>query len=156
RGARLSEIDEVLAFAADIHTGSAALMSPTVVALPPRGVVDRYAAVLEARQQAISEQLAQGKGLEVTGDLHDVALTARRIAGAFARAGRIGEIAPHLAKLEGLGEDGALRSLAAEIASGRASAGKYAELARMLRSEDHEQVPDPAAALAVARAGLVK
>ncbi|HEX4450889.1 MAG TPA: hypothetical protein VH143_08475 [Kofleriaceae bacterium] len=151
RAARLAEIDEVLAFAP-----SPSAIADAVHALPLGWLVDRYAAVLEARQKSVSEQLAQGHALDLTSELHDVALTARRIAGAYARTGRLDQIAPHLATLEGLGEDGALRELAATAASPRATASTFVDLARALRSEDHDQVPDPAAALAVCRTALAK
>ncbi|HEY1548476.1 MAG TPA: hypothetical protein VGG28_11675 [Kofleriaceae bacterium] len=151
RAAALAEIDEVLAFAL-----SPSALGEAVRVLPLGWLVDRYAAVLEARQKTINERLAQGHALDLVGEMHDVAMTARRIAGAYARTGALDQIAPHLAKLEGLGEDGALRELAIAATGDHATAGKVVELARALRSEEHEQVPDPAAALAVCRAGLVR
>ena len=164
RAAALGEIDEILEFAGDVEASGnddaararpAALLQPAVLVLPLPWLVDRYVAVLEQRQQAISAQLSQGHALELAGALHDASLTARRIAAAFARAGRIDQIAPHLAKLDGLGEDGTLKDVAAQLAHAPTAAG-YVALARMLRSDDHDQLPDPAAAFAACRVGLAR
>ena len=159
RTAALGEIDEILAFASGVASssgaGPVALLQPPVLVLPLPWLVDRYVAVLEQRQQALSAQLAQGHAADHAAELHDVSLTARRIAAALTRAGRIADIAAHVAKLDGIGEDGALTTVAAALAHAP-KAEDYVELARMLRSDDHEQIPDPTAALAACRIGLAR
>ena len=164
RDAALGEIDEILEFAGSVAASSAidaaherpsALLQPAVLVLPLPWLVDRYVAVLEQRQKAMSDQLANGHAPELAGALHEVSLTARRIAAAYARAGRIDQIAPHLAKLAGLGEDGTLKDVAEQLVRAPTAAG-YVALARMLRSDEHGQIPDPAAAFAACRLGLAR
>ena len=159
RAAYLAELDEILAFAREAtaadselpHASPAALLQPTVLALPVRWLVDRYVALLEAQQQTIAAQFATRKSFDLVASASEVLQTARRIASALARSHRVGEIAAHVAALAGLGEDRALRTRA-EAVTRQPSADAYLELARILRAEDH-QAPDHAAALAVALAG---
>jgi tetratricopeptide (TPR) repeat protein len=162
RNEHLDEIDDILKFAAEAadddtemsHPPPSALLQPTVLALPLPWLVDRYIALLEQQQQTVDARFAKDKSFQVVGAAHEVLQTSRRIASALARANRIMEIAPHVTALRGLGEDRALR-LRAEAVATAPSPESYAELAKLLRSEDH-QAPDQAAALAVALAGAAK
>jgi len=162
RTEHLDEIDEILKFAAEAadddteiaHPPPSSLVQPTVLALPLPWLVDRYIVLLEQQQQAIDARFTKDKSFQIVGAAHEVLLTGRRIASALARANRIGEIAPHITALKGLGEDRALRVHAEALATSP-SPETYLELAKLLRSEDH-QAPDQAAALAVALAGVAK
>ncbi|MEO6772249.1 MAG: hypothetical protein ABI467_04410 [Kofleriaceae bacterium] len=162
RTEHLDEIDDLLKFAAEAadddteitHPTPAALLQPTVLALPLPWLVDRYIVVLEQQQQQIDARFAKDKSFQIVGAAREVLQTGRRIASALARAHRVTEIAPHIAALKGLGADRALR-LRAEAVATSPSPDSYAELAKLLRSEDH-QAPDQAAALAVALAGIAK
>lgn len=162
RNEHLDEIDDILKFAAEAadddtemsHPPPSALLQPTVLALPAPWLVDRYIVLLEQQQQAIDARFAKDKSFQIVGAAHEVLETGRRIASALARANRIAEIAPHVTALKGLGEDRALR-LRAEAVATSPSPESYGELAKLLRSEDH-QAPDQAAALAVALAGVAK
>jgi len=162
RNEHLDEIDDILKFAAEAadddtemsHPPPSALLQPTVLALPLPWLVDRYVVLLEQQQQAIDARFAKDKSFQIVGAAHEVLQTGRRIASALARANRIAEIAPHITALKGLGEDRALR-LRAEAVATSPSPESYGELAKLLRSEDH-QAPDQAAALAVALAGVAK
>lgn len=162
RDQHLDEIDEILAFAAEAaaddteisHPPPSALLQPTVLALPLPWLVDRYIVLLEQQQQAIDARFAKDKTFQIVGAAHEVLQTGRRIASALARANRVSEIAPHVAALRGLGEDRQLRERA-QAAAQQPSVETYGELARLLRTEDH-QAPDHAAALAIAFAGIDK
>jgi tetratricopeptide (TPR) repeat protein len=162
RTEHLDEIDDILKFAAEAaeddteiaHPPPSSLLQPTVLALPLPWLVDRYIVLLEQQQQAIDARFAKDKSFQIVGAAHEVLQTGRRIASALARANRIIEIAPHVTALKGLGEDRALR-LRAEAVATAPSPESYGELAKLLRSEDH-QAPDQAAALAVALAGVAK
>ncbi|HET9988052.1 MAG TPA: hypothetical protein VFQ65_06025, partial [Kofleriaceae bacterium] len=162
RNEHLDEIDDILKFAAEAadddteiaHPPPSTLLQPTVLALPLPWLVDRYIVLLEQQQQAIDARFTKDKSFQIVGAAHEVLQTSRRIASALARANRIAEIAPHVTALKGLGEDRALR-LRAEAIATAPSPESYAELAKLLRNEDH-QAPDQAAALAVALAGAAK
>jgi tetratricopeptide (TPR) repeat protein len=161
RAEHIAEIDDILLFAAEAaaddteiqHPPPAALLQPTVLGLPLPWLVDRYIGVLEAQQHAIDEQFRKDPSFQVVGPATEVLQSARRIASALARAHRSAEIATQVGKLTGLGEDHQLllRAQAVQTPTARA----YAELAKLLRSEDH-QAPDQAAALAVLQDGLAK
>ena len=162
RGEHLGEIEEILAFAREAaaddtelpHASPAALLQPTVLALPLPWLVDRYVRLLETQQQATDEQFAKHKSFAMVASANEVLQTGRRIASALARANRIGEIAAHVAGLAGLGADRALR-VRAEAVVHQPSAESYLELAKLMRAEDH-QAPDHAAALAIALTGSAK
>ncbi len=162
RAEHLAEIDEILVFASEAaqddteisHPTPAALLRPTVLALPLPWLVDRYVVQLEQQQRDIDARFARDKSFQMVGAAREALQTGRRIASALARGHRVGEIAAHVAGLHGLGEDRALR-LRAEAVVQQPTADNYAELARLLRTEDH-QAPDHAAALAVALAGDAK
>jgi tetratricopeptide (TPR) repeat protein len=162
RSEHLAEIDEILEFAAGVtqddddgrDTQPAQLLQPTVFALPLPWLVDRYVGLLEAHQHAVDVAFQHNKSFQIVGAAHDVLQTGRRIASALARGGRTREIADHVGKLEGLGADHGLAMRADAVAQGSSDA--YADLARTLRSEEHGQVPDQAAALAVCLAGLAR
>ena len=160
RAARLGEIDEILEFAGGIAAargGSArasdvdsarpiALLQPTVIALPLPWLVDRYVAALAQRQRAIRDQLAQGHALELVGELHDVAL--HRAAGSPPRSPA--PAASTRSRNTSRRSTGSAKTARCARSPSRspvphATPAAYVELARMLRSEDHDQVPDPAA-----------
>ncbi|MEO8550405.1 MAG: hypothetical protein ABI678_10540 [Kofleriaceae bacterium] len=162
REQHLDESDEILKFAAEAadddtqisHPPPSLLLQPTVLALPLPWLVDRYIVLLEQQQQLIDARFARDKSFQIVGAAHEVLQTGRRIASALARANRIVEIAPHVAGLKGLGEDRQLRERAQAVAQ-QPSPETYGELARVLRTEEH-QAPDQAAALAIALAGTAK
>lgn len=162
RADHLAEIDDILKFAAEAadddteiqHLGPAALLQPTVLALPLPWLVDRYVGVLEQQQHAIDEQFRKNKSFQIVGAATEVLQSGRRIASALARGHRPTEIAGHVAKLTGLGEDHQLL-VRAEAVARHPTADAYDELAKLLRAEDH-QAPDQAAALALALAGDAK
>jgi tetratricopeptide (TPR) repeat protein len=165
RTRHLAELDEVLAFADELavaeHGAGAErgqpilLLHPTAVALPLPWVVDRYVALLEARQAAVGAQIAKAGGvptIEILRAHPDYMHTAHRVANALARAGRADEIAAHLAKLSGpFGTDRALTTLAEDVAVAPKPAA-YFELARALR--DDKGAADGDAALGVSMRGL--
>ena len=148
RADHVAEIDDILKFAAEAadddteisHPPPSALLQPTVLALPLPWLVDRYVVLVEQQQQAIDARFAKDKSFQIVGAAHEVLQSGRRIASALDRANRITEIAPHITALQGLGEDRALR-LRAEAIATSPSPESYSELAKLLRSEDH-QVPD--------------
>jgi tetratricopeptide (TPR) repeat protein len=162
RADHVAEIDDILKFAAEAadddteiqHPAPAALLQPTVLALPLPWLVDRYIGVLEQQQRAIDEQFTKDKSFQIVGAATEVLQNGRRIASALARGHRAGEIAAHVAKLTGLGEDHQLL-VRAEAVAQHPTADAYDELAKLLRAEDH-QAPDQAAALAIALAGDAK
>lgn len=162
RSDHLAELDEILAFAGEAaaddselaHPSPAALLQPTVLALPLPWLVDRYVALLESQQQAVDAQFGKTKSFEMVASATEVLQTGRRIASALARSNRVGDIAAHVGAIKGLGEDRALR-LRAEAIVHQPSAEAYLALATLMRAEDH-QAPDHAAALAVALAGRAK
>ncbi|MBA3452485.1 MAG: hypothetical protein H0T42_05240, partial [Deltaproteobacteria bacterium] len=96
----------------------------------------------------------QGASMELVRAHHDILATSRRIAIVLARAGRTAEIHAHLSRLRG--NFGLDRELAAraEVVAENPTAEAFIALASSLRN--HEQTADPAAALAVGLAGLVK
>ncbi|MEO8845677.1 MAG: hypothetical protein ABI704_29150 [Kofleriaceae bacterium] len=159
RAEHIAEIDDILKFAAEAaaddteiqHPAPAALLQPTVLALPLLWLVDRYVGVIERQQRAIDEQFAKDKSFQIVGAATEVLQSGRRIASALARGHRATDIAAHIAKLTGLGEDHQLL-LRAEVVAQHPTADAYVELAKLLRAEDH-QAPDQAAALAIALAG---
>jgi tetratricopeptide (TPR) repeat protein len=165
RALHLAEVDEILAFADDLaiadngaNAGRAqplALLQPTALALPLPWLVDRYVRLLSERQLVISGLIdKQGASMELVRAHHDILSTSRRIANVLARAGRTAEIHAHLARLRG--NFGLDRELAAraEVVAENPTAEAFVALASTLRS--HEQTADPAAALAVGLAGLVR
>ena len=162
RARHLAEIDEILTFAAEAgaddtqirHPAPAALLQPTVLALPLRWLVDRYVGVLQRQQHTVDEQFAKDKSFQMVGAATEVLQSGRRIASALARAHRTDEIAANVAKLTGLGEDHQLLGRAQAVAE-HPTALTYVELAKLLRTEDHD-APDQGAALAVALAGDAK
>ncbi len=164
RGEVLGELDEVLAFADDLaiadnglHAGRAqplVLLAPTALALPLPWLVDRYVGLLVERQRVVARLIeTQGASMPVVRAHHDILSTSRRIASVLARADRVAEIHGQLARLAGIGFDRAL-ALRAEIVADQPAPAAYAELARALRAD--EGGADPAAALAVCRAGLAR
>ena len=163
RDAHVAEIDEILAFADELASAEngpeaqraqpIALLQPAALALPVPWLVDRYIALLEQRQQVISGLINEhGASMQLVRAHHDILATARHLANALARAGRTDEIAAHLDKLVGIGADKELAQRADALTKPTADA--YVELARALRSEDHDQTPDHAAALGVCVTGL--
>lgn len=164
RAAYVAEIDEILAFADELaiaDNGPAAvraqpiqLVQPTALALPLPWLVDRYVAMLTARQRAIQALIdKQGASLQLVRAHHDILTSSRRIANVLARAGRATEIHGALAKLRGLGTEREL-STRAEILASQPTALAFAELADTLRVDEH--AADAAAALAVCITGLAK
>lgn len=163
RAARLAELDEVLGFADELavaDNGPAAaraqpiaLLEPTVLVLPLPWLVDRYVALQIERQRSVAALLdQQGASMALVRAHRDLLSTARRIAGALARAGRASEIHRRLAQLSGgYGSDREL-AIRAEVVADQPTADAYFELAAALRRDERE--PDPAAALAVCLAGL--
>lgn len=166
RAAHVAEIDEILAFADElaiadhgINAGRAqpiALLQPTALALPLPWLVNRYVDLLSLRQRVISGLIEkQGASMEIVRAHHDILSTSRRIANVLARAGRVGEIHSHLERLKGLGMDREL-TMRAEIVAENPTADAYLELASALRADDPPGTGDPAGALAVCLAGLIK
>lgn len=164
RADHLAELDEILGFADELaiaengeHAGRAqpiALLAPVATAVPLPWLVDRYVALLVERQVAIAEVIdKQGATMELVRAHQDILTTARRIAIVLARAGRASEIHRQIASVKGIGADREL-AIRAELVAVAPSADAYAELALALRA--HEHLPDAAAALAVAVAGLAK
>ncbi|HUJ63851.1 MAG TPA: hypothetical protein VLX92_35365, partial [Kofleriaceae bacterium] len=164
--AHLAELDEVLGYADELaaaeHGPDAARaepiedLQPTALALPLPWLVDRYVALLEARQQAVMQLIDRDGSqlaMAVVSAQHEVTTTAHRIANVLARAGRPGEIAAHLAPLAGIGADKDL-ALRATLVADRPTADSYDALARSLAGDP--DAPDPAAALAVCLAGLAR
>ena len=165
RAAHLAELEEVLRFADELaiadngpaaaRAQSIALLEPTALSLPLPWLVDRYVALQVERQRAVAGVIDQrGASMPVVRAHHDLLSTARRIAGALARAGRAGEIHGRLDQL--VGGYGADRELAlrAEVVADQPTADAYGELASSLRADDHE--PDSAGALAVCLSGLAR
>jgi tetratricopeptide (TPR) repeat protein len=160
RAERLAELDEVLRFADELATAEhgalavraqpIAQLAPTVQALPLRWLVDRYVALVEDRARAVAATFAQtGATVELRRAHHDVAQSARRIAGALARSGRVEEIAAHLDKLgTGLFADREL-AIRARIVADQPTVDAYLDLARGLRADSPHAVGDAHAALAV-------
>ena len=164
RDAHLAEIDEILAFADELASAEngpeaqraqpIALLQPVVLALPVPWLVERYVTLLEQRQRVISDLINQrGASMQLVRAHHDILQTARHLANVLARAGRTDDIPKHLAELHGIGEDKELR-VRADALVGAPTAEAYLELARALRSDDHDQTPDHTAALGVCLAGL--
>ncbi len=166
RAAHLADLDELLGFADELaiaengpHAVRAqpiAILAPVVLALPLPWLVDRYVALLAARQTEIVGLIdREGASMQIVRAHHDILTTARRIAIALARAGRPTEIHARLAGLRGLGVESDRALLArAEVLATNPTAEAYLELASTLRVDDH--APDSAAALAVSLAGLQK
>jgi len=166
RAARLAELDEVLGFADELATADngpvaaraqpIALLEPTALALPLPWLVERYVALQIERQRAVAGLLDhQGASMAIVRAHHDLLTTARRIAGALARAGRAGEIHRRLDQLTGgYGADREL-GIRAEVVADQPTAAAYGELAAALRSSDDRE-PDAAGALAVCQAGLAR
>jgi tetratricopeptide (TPR) repeat protein len=170
RAAHLAELDEILEFAELLSVtehGSdgaraqpIALLQPAALALPLPWLVDRYVGLLVDRQVAVATVLAtRGASLSLVRAQGDILSTSRRIAIALARAGRADEVHRALLRLQpGIGataegRDRELR-IAAELVADQPTADSYAELASRLRTD--EPAPSPAAALAVAFAGLAR
>jgi tetratricopeptide (TPR) repeat protein len=165
RAEHLAELDEVLKFADDLavaENGPDAtraqpihLLEPTVLALPLGWLVDRYVALEVDRQLAVAALIdQQGATLPLVRAHRDLLSTGRRIADALARADRAPEIHKQLARLAGTyGVDRQLTARA-EIVASQPTADAYAALATALAVDD--SAPDPAAALAVCRAGLAR
>ncbi|HET9624830.1 MAG TPA: hypothetical protein VFP84_25860 [Kofleriaceae bacterium] len=165
RTAHLAELEEVLSFADELavaENGADAtraqpirLLEPTVLALPLRWLVDRYVALAVTRQRAVAALIDQeGATLPIVRAHRDLLATSRKIADALARADRAPEIHAQLAKLVGAyGTDRQLTARA-EVVAAQPTADAYVELASALAIDD--ATPDPAAALAVCRAGLAR
>lgn len=163
RAAHLGELDEVLAFADDLaisdngpNAGRAqpiALLQPTALALPLPWLVDRYVGLLEERQRVVASLIdRQGASMQLVRAHHDILSTGRRIANVLARAGRVTEIQPHLARGKGLGYQDRELAARAEVLADHPSAEAYEALAATLRVDEH--AADPAAALVTALSGL--
>ncbi|MDQ3368535.1 MAG: hypothetical protein M3680_24165, partial [Myxococcota bacterium] len=164
RAEHLAELDEILAFADELalaehgeHAKRAqplALLGPAAVGIPVRWLVDRYVALLVERQIVVSRLIdQQGASMQLVRAHQDILSTARRIAIVLARAARVAEIHRHLEKVKGIGSDREL-TIRAEVIADQPTANAFAELASELRV--HEHTADPAAALAVALAGLAR
>jgi tetratricopeptide (TPR) repeat protein len=166
RAKHLGEIDEILAFADELAVAEHGpggersqpirLLQPAALVLPLPWLVDRYVALLEARQAAVSELIKQqgSPTIELLRAHPDFIHTAHRIANVLARAGRADEIHIHLAKLAGpYGTDRDLSNAADDIAAAPKPEA-YFELARQLRGD--KVAVDPAAALGAALRGLAK
>ncbi len=170
RAAHLAELEEILEFAELLAAAEhgeegrraqpIALLQPIAVALPLPWLVDRYVGLLVDRQVAVATVLAtKGASLSLVRAQADILSTSRRIAIALARAGRAAEIHRTLARLQpGIGattegRDRELR-IAAELVAEQPTPDAYVELASRLRTDD--RAPSPAAALAVALAGLAR
>jgi tetratricopeptide (TPR) repeat protein len=165
RAAHLAELDEVLGFADELaiaeHGEAAhraqpiALLESTALALPLPWLVDRYVGLQVERQRAVAVLLdRQGASMALVRAHRNLLLTARRIAGVLARAGRAPEIHARLAQLQGgYGTDREL-TVRAEVVADQPTPDAYAELASTLRSGDRE--PDPGGALAVCLSGLAR
>ena len=176
RADRLAEIDEILSFADELaiadngpnamRSQPIALLAPAALAVPLSWVVDRYVDLLVERQVAVAALLAQGgASMQLVRAHYDILSTQRRIAIALARAGRITEIHGTIAKLRGIGADQRELVMRAEMVAVQGTAEAYGELAAVLRDDertpdgsrnDRRSEADPAAALAVCLAGLVK
>jgi hypothetical protein len=165
RAVRLAELDEILGFADELAVAdngplaargqAIALLEPTVLALPLSWLVDRYVALQVERQRAVAALITQqGASMAIARAHRDLLATARRIAGALARAGRAREIHRWLSQLSGgYGSDREL-AIRAEIVADHPTADAYGELASALRTDDRE--PDPGAALAVCLSALAR
>lgn len=164
RAAHLAELDEVLAFSDDLaaaENGMLAkraqpitLLAPSATTLPLAWLVDRYVQLLLERQRVIAAVIDKdGASLALVRAHQDILTTARRIAISLARAGRPTEIYARIEKINGIGSDREL-AIRAEMIAEAPSADAYTELATVLRT--HEHLPDAAAALAVAVAGLAR
>ncbi|HEV7558327.1 MAG TPA: hypothetical protein VGO00_22815, partial [Kofleriaceae bacterium] len=139
RPKRQAELDEILGFTDDlaiaengpnaVRAQPIAQLSSTVLAVPLPWLVDRYVGLLEDRQRAVSQLLqSQGGSIQLVRAHHDILSSARRIAGALARAGRSSEIARHLGTLKGtIGTDREL-TIRATIISEQPTAEAYVEL----------------------------
>ena len=170
RAAHLAELDEILEFAELLATTEhgpdasraqpIALLQPVAVALPLPWLIDRYVGLLVERQVAVAGLLAtRGASMSLVRAQGDILSTSHRIAIALARAGRAGEIHGALERLRpGIGataegRDRELR-IAAELVADQPTVDAYLELASRLRTDD--RAASPAAALAVALAGLAR
>ena len=164
RAAHIAELDEILAFSDDLaiaengdNAGRAQpieLLAPVANGLPLTWLVDRYVKLLVERQVVITELMEkEGASIQLVRAHRDILTTARRIAVVLARAGRAPEIHVHTSKIVGLGSDRVLGALAEAVAV-IGTADAYADLALELRT--HDELPDAAAALAVAVTGLAK
>ncbi|HEY4243123.1 MAG TPA: hypothetical protein VGM88_25095 [Kofleriaceae bacterium] len=164
RAQHLAELDELLGYADDLgiaDNGPAATRAQPIAVLrsaastlPLPWLVDRFIELVLARQIAVSAALAHTDAAYPIVRAHrDLLLTSRYVAGTLARAGRAPEIAARLAGVQGYGYDKVL-SARAQVVAEQPTASAYAELAETLRVD--EKAPDPAGALAVARAGLAK
>ena len=164
RAAYLAELDEILAFSDDLaiaengeHAGRAqpiSLLAPAATALPLPWLVDRYVKLLVERQTVIAALIdKEGASMQLVRAHQDILTTSRRVAIVLARAGRPTEIHRHIENVKGIGMDREL-AIHAEMLAEAPSADAYVELATVLRT--HEHLPDAAAALAVAVAGLAK
>jgi len=166
RGKHVGEIEEMLAFADELavvehgpgseRSQPIRLLAPTALVLPLPWIVDRYVALLEARQAAVSALIQQqgSPSIELLRAHPDFIHTAHRIANVLARAGRADEIHTHLAKLSGIyGTDRELSNIADDIAAAPKPEA-YFELARQLRGD--KVAADPAAALGAALRGIAR
>ena len=166
RAAHLADLDELLGFADELaiaengpHAVRAqpiAILAPAALAVPLPWLVDRYVALLAARQTDIVQLIDhQGASMQIVRAHHDILTTGRRIAISLSRAGRPTEIHGRLSGLHGLGVESDRALLArAEVLATHASPEAYLGLASTLRVDDH--AADNAAALAVCLAGLAK
>ncbi len=166
RTQHLAELDEVLGYANDLaiaEYGAAAvrsqpikLLDPVATRLPLPWLVDRYVTLLVERQNVVSAILEQGGGSVGLVRTHqDILVTAQRLAGVLARAGRIEELHRHYTRMApasiGLSRELTVR---AEVVAAQPTPGAYADLASAMRID--EDAPDPGGALAVELAGLTK
>jgi tetratricopeptide (TPR) repeat protein len=165
RVAHLAELHEVAAFADELATTAdgpdatraqpIALLQPTALALPLPWLVDRYVALLEARQRTFVQIVGSGDPDDDLARTHaDVLVTAHRIANVLARAGRADDIHAHLDQLTGIYGTDRMLALRADTVAEQPSADAYLQLARALR-DDHD-AGDAAAALGVAVRGIAK
>jgi len=169
RAKYVAEIDEILKFTDDLAVSEngpnavraqpIGLLHAAVDVVPLTWLVDRYVALLEERQHAVAALLAaQGGSIQLVRAHHDILASARNIAGALARSGRLAKIHDHLASLHG--SIGTERELAirAEILADQPTPDAYLELASALVAiePDRRDTSDPGAALAVCLAGLKK
>lgn len=171
RARRQDELDEVLGFTDDLAVAEngpnavraqpIAQLGSVVFAVPLPWLVDRFVKLVEERQRTVSQLLAtQGGSIQLVRAHHDILNSARKITGALARGGRVGDIAKHLQTLKGtIGTDREIMIRATIIAE-QPTPEAYVQLAKAMVTDTHENErfrdPDPGASLAICRAGLVK
>jgi tetratricopeptide (TPR) repeat protein len=126
------------------------ILELTIEAFPAREPVARLAELYVERQRAVHDQFRRSGAnigmVRAHGD--GVLRTTWKIVRLFARAERVGDAAPYVARVDGLGDDSELRvRLEAAVAKG-APAEAWILLAAVFRSGDPDR-QDPVAALRI-------